>query len=288
MTANSGPNAMAATRPAGRFTRLWRRNVELSLGIVVVALVLSVVVFPGLFAQLSPYTIDTKITFLPPSAEHWFGTDNVGRDVFARSIYGARTTLGAVAGSLLIAAVIGGILGMIAGFLGRAADMIGGRMVDVVLSFPPIVLGVMITGILGPGLVNLVLALSIVYIPTFYRIARAGTLSESSKVYVEAARAVGVSETAVLARHIAPNVLPLILLQYTILFPLVLQIEAALGFLGLGVQPPIPDWGAALNEGKDFLLRAPWMSVFPGLFILVSALGIILLGRGLQKVIDAR
>lgn len=279
---------VALKRYFGHLVRLSRRNVELTLGIVVVALILSVVALPGLYAGASPYTIDTSLSFRPPSQEHWFGTDNVGRDVYPRAIYGARATLGTVTGSLLISAVIGGTLGMIAGFFGKVLDMVGGRAVDVVLSFPPIVLGVMITGILGPGIANLVLALSIVYLPTFYRIARAGALSEGQKTYVEAARALGVSEPMVLTRHVARNVLPLILLQYTVLFPLVLQIEAALGFLGLGVQPPTPDWGAALNEGKDFLLRAPWMSVFPGLFILVSALGVILLGRGLQRIIDTR
>jgi peptide/nickel transport system permease protein len=268
--------------------RLWRRNIELSLGVIVVALIVSVVLLPALYTHASPYAIDTSLSFQSPSGDHWFGTDNVGRDVYARAIYGARATLGAVTGALLISAVVGGILGLIAGFVGKAPDMVGGRAVDVVLSFPPLVLGVMITGILGPGVRNLVLALSIVYVPTFYRIARAGAISELKKTYVEAARALGVSEPVVLARHVAPNVVPLVLLQYTILFPLVLQIEAALGFLGLGVQPPTPDWGAALNEGKDFLLRAPWMSTFPGLFILISALGVILLGRGLQRIIDVR
>jgi peptide/nickel transport system permease protein len=147
---------------------------------------------------------------------------------------------------------------------------------------------VVITGVLGPGLQNLVLALSIVYLPVFFRIARSGAVSEANRTYVEAARSVGVSEAAIVLRHVLPNVLPLVLLQYMILFPLALQIEAALGFLGLGIQPPTPDWGAILEQGKNYILFAPWMSIFPGLFILVTALGVILLGRGLQGSLDVR
>jgi peptide/nickel transport system permease protein len=224
----------------------------------------------------------------PPSAEHWFGTDETGRDIYARTLYGTRVTLSVVAGSLLISAALGGLLGLAAGFFGAWIDMVLARLVDVVLSFPPIILGVVITGVLGPGLQNLVLALSIVYLPVFFRIARSGAVSEANRTYVEAARSIGVSESAIVLRHVLPNVLPLVLLQYMILFPLALQIEAALGFLGLGIQPPTPDWGAILEQGKNYILFAPWMSIFPGLFILVTALGVILLGRGLQGSLDVR
>lgn len=265
-----------------------RRNPELAIGIVLVGAILLVVAFPGLFATHSPVAIDTARALQAPSAAHWFGTDDVGRDVYSRAIYGARVTLGTVALSLLVSALVGGMFGLLGGFVGRLTDLVAGRVVDVLLSFPPIVLGVVITGVLGPGIANLMLALSIVYVPVFFRIARSGAMTEAQLTYVEAARALGVSELAILVRHIARNVLPLILLQYTVLFPLALQIEAALGFLGLGVQPPTPDWGAALNEGRNYLLVAPWMSIYPGLFILVSAFSVILLGRGLQRIVDAR
>jgi peptide/nickel transport system permease protein len=265
-----------------------RRNPELAIGILLVALILLVVAHPGLFATHSPVDIEVARALQPPSATHWFGTDDVGRDVYARAIYGARVTLGTAALSLLASVLIGGMSGLVGGFAGRLTDLVAGRVADVMLSFPPIALGVVITGVLGPGIGNLMLALSIVYVPVFFRIARSGAMTEAQLTYVEAARALGVSEPAILVRHIARNVLPLILLQYTILFPLALQIEAALGFLGLGVQPPTPDWGAALNEGRNYLLVAPWMSIFPGLFILVSALSVILLGRGLQRIVDTR
>jgi peptide/nickel transport system permease protein len=166
--------------------------------------------------------------------------------------------------------------------------MIAGRAVDVVLSFPPIVLGVVITGVLGPGIGNLVLALAIVFAPVFFRIARSGALAEAGRTYVEAARSVGLAEFVILRRHIARNVVPLVLVQYMIMFPLALQIQAALGFLSLGVQPPTPDWGSILEQAKDMLLTAPWMSIFPGLFILISALAVILVGRSVQRMIDVR
>ena len=163
-----------------------------------------------------------------------------------------------------------------------------GRLVDVMLSFPPIILGVIITGVLGPAMVNLIIALSIVYMPVFFRIARAGAMAEVGTTYVEAARSIGLTDSAILRRHVARNVTPLILTQYMILFPLILQIQAALGFLGLGVQPPTPDWGAILEQGKDYILYAPWMSVFPGAAVLITALALILCGRALQKRLDQR
>jgi peptide/nickel transport system permease protein len=265
-----------------------RRNPELVAGSLIAALLLVLVIAPGLVAREAPNAIDIGAKLQPPSSSHWFGTDDLGRDIYARVVYGTRVTLGIVAGSLLVSAMIGGVLGVLAGFAGRVVDMVGGRLIDVVLSFPPIVLGVIITGILGQGVPNLVLALALVYVPVFFRIARSGALAEVGKTYVEAARALGAGPNRILLRHVLPNVLPLIFLQYTILFPLALQIEAALGFLGLGVPPPVPDWGASLEQAKNFVLAAPWMSIYPGLAVLVAALGIVLLGRGLQRLIDVR
>ncbi|WP_421952975.1 ABC transporter permease [Pelagibacterium sp.] len=141
---------------------------------------------------------------------------------------------------------------------------------------------------MAPEITNLVLALSIVYMPVFFRIARAGAMSEAGKTYVEAARSIGVHDNLVLVRHVTRNVLPLILTQYMILFPLILQIQAALGFLGLGVQPPTPDWGAIMEQGKDYILYAPWISVYPGLAVLLAALALMLVGRAVQKRMDQR
>jgi peptide/nickel transport system permease protein len=273
---------------ASPLLRMARREPGLLLGLALLGAIALIALFPSLFAHGSPYTIDTSAALQPPSAAHWFGTDDTGRDLFARVIHGTRVTLAICGGSLLISAAIGGGLGLLSGFAGGWADQALGRFVDVLLSFPPIILGVIITGVLGSATPNLILALSIVYMPVFFRIARAGALSEKEKTYVEAARSVGLGAGTVLRRHIARNVMPLVLMQYIILFPLILQIEAALGFLGLGVQPPAPDWGAILEQGKDYILQAPWISIFPGLAILLAALALMLVGLALQKRIDHR
>jgi peptide/nickel transport system permease protein len=278
--------APAETRPS-RLTRL-RREPDLVLGVLLLALVALVALFPGLFTSASPVAVNVDLAMEPPSAAHPFGTDDVGRDILARVVYGARVTLSICASALMISAFVGGALGLFSGFLGGRVDMLLGRVVDVILSFPPVILGIMVTGILGPKTANLVFALAVVYMPVFFRIARSGALAEAGQTYVEAARSIGLSEPAILVRHVTRNVLPLVLVQYVILFPLVLQIQAALGFLGLGVQPPTPDWGAILQQSKDYILLAPWMSAFPGVAILITALALMLVGRALQRRLDRR
>ena len=278
--------APAETRPS-RLTRL-RREPDLVLGVLLLVFVALVALFPGLFTSASPVAVNVDLAMEPPSVAHPFGTDDVGRDILARVVYGARVTLSICAGALMISAFVGGALGLVSGFLGGRIDMLLGRVVDVILSFPPVILGIMVTGILGPKTANLVFALAVVYMPVFFRIARSGALAEAGQTYVEAARSIGLSEPAILVRHVMRNVLPLVLVQYVILFPLVLQIQAALGFLGLGVQPPTPDWGAILQQSKDYILLAPWTSAFPGVAILITALALMLVGRALQRRLDRR
>ena len=282
--------AVAVAGPSAFRRRLarWRREPGFVLGIALIVLLVAVALFPWLFAAQSPVAISVSDALQAPSATHWFGTDDVGRDIYARVIYGTRVTLSICAGSLLISALLGGAAGMISGYVGGWLDLVLGRLIDVMLSFPPIILGVIITGVLGPEMHNLVLALSIVYLPVFFRIARAGAMAEAEATYVEAARSIGLTHGAILRRHVTRNVTPMILTQYMILFPLILQIQAALGFLGLGVQPPTPDWGAILEQGKDYILFAPWMSIFPGTAVLVTALALMLVGRALQRRLDSR
>lgn len=282
---------VADTVPArGTLTPLRRilREPDLAAGLAITALITVVVLFPGLFTGHSPLAINVDRSLEGPSALNLFGTDDVGRDVFARIIYGARVTLLVCVGALGAAAVIGGVLGIVSGFLGRRIDMLLGRLTDVVLSFPPIILGIMVTGILGPSTANLAMALTVVYVPSFYRIARSGAISEAGRTYVEAARSAGLGEGRILVNHVTRNVVPLVLMQCVVLFPLVLQIQAALGFLGLGVQPPTPDWGSILQQGKDYILIAPWMSAFPGLAILITALALMLVSRAVQRRFDRR
>jgi peptide/nickel transport system permease protein len=248
----------------------------LRLGLLLLAFFLVLLLAPGLVAPQSPFALDPSRALLAPSTAHWFGTDDV-----SRVVHGTRITLGLVTFSLLLATLAGGGLGIVAGYAGSWFDLAAGRLADVVQTFPPIIAGVMITGVLGPGAFNLVLALAIIYLPSFFRIGRSAALAEAQLTYVEAARAAGFTETSILLRQVLPNVLPVLVLQYVIMFPLALQIEAALGFLGLGVVPPAPDWGAILEQGKNFILVAWWMSLWPGLFVLLSAVAMTLLGRGL-------
>jgi len=277
-------------RGPSRFRKLERvvRQPGTAIGIVITLLLAAIVIAPALFTRISPNTFDVNSALAPPSAAHWFGTDDVGRDIYARVIYGTRVTLSIVLAAMILSAVIGGVVGMVSGFLGKSVDMLSSRVVDVVLSFPPFILGVMVTGILGPNTRNLILALVVIYVPTFFRIGRSGAMTEASKVYIEAARSLGYPQTRILRRHVARNVLPSLLAQYMVVFPLALQIQAALSFLGLGVQPPTADWGNTLQEGQNYLLVAPWMSVFPGLGILIAAFGTILLGRAAQREVDSR
>ena len=278
-----------ATQPSSiGFLQRFRREPDLFIGIALMLLIGIIALVPELIAVQSPTAINVDQALEPPSVSHFFGTDDVGRDVFARVIYGTRVTLSICASALIISALIGGALGLISGFAGGRGDLVLGRIVDVILSFPPVILGIMVTGLLGPKTVNLIFALAVVYIPVFFRIARSGAMSEAGQTYVEAARSIGLSEPNILFRHVMRNVMPLILVQYVVLFPLVLQIQAALGFLGLGVQPPTPDWGAILQQSKDYILLAPWMSAFPGIAILMTALALMLVGRALQRRLDRR
>jgi peptide/nickel transport system permease protein len=278
-----------ATQPSSiGFLQRFSREPDLFIGIALMLLIGIIALIPELIAVQSPTAINVDQALEPPSVSHFFGTDDVGRDVFARVIYGTRVTLSICASALIISALIGGALGLISGFAGGRGDLVLGRIVDVILSFPPVILGIMVTGLLGPKTVNLIFALAVVYMPVFFRIARSGAMSEAGQTYVEAARSIGLSEPNILFRHVMRNVMPLILVQYVVLFPLVLQIQAALGFLGLGVQPPTPDWGAILQQSKDYILLAPWMSAFPGIAILMTALALMLVGRALQRRLDRR
>jgi peptide/nickel transport system permease protein len=257
-------------------------DLALRAGLVLTGFLLLLALLPGLFAG-APDQVDVARRLMPPSAALWFGTDETGRDVFARIVHGTGSTLGIVSAAITLAAIAGGVLGAIAGFHGRASDLALSRGADALLAFPPIILGVVLAATLGAGALNLIFALSVIYAPAFFRVARAAALTEANRAYVEAARALGHGEWAVLWRHVARNVAPTVVLQCVILFPLALQLQAALGFLGLGVPPPTPEWGASLQESRNYLTMAPWLAIFPGLALLLAAMTAMLLGRGLQR-----
>lgn len=288
---SSTPAMTSAVRPGGGARRVMAGLLQrpgTAIGLVLAALFLLILAVPGLFTDVDPNAFDVQATLAPPSSAHIFGTDNVGRDIYARVIYGTRVTLSIVLSALVLSLVFGGFAGVMSGFFGGTTDTLLGRAVDVVLSFPPVILGVIVTGILGPNTRNLILALAVIYLPTFFRIGRSGALTEATKVYAEAAYSLGYPRFRILGRHLLPNVTPSLLAQFMVVFPIALQIQAALSFLGLGVQPPTPDWGNILESGKNYLYVAPWMSFFPGLAILLAAMAAILLGRAAQQAVDDR
>ena len=252
---------------------------------------LGVFVLAGVFADAvapySPTSVDARAVFQGPSLAHPFGTDRFGRDVFSRLIYGIRVSLGIAGASIGAALLAGATLGLLAG-AGRTADQALGRLMDVFFAFPPILLAIGIAAVLGAGPGTAIVAIAVVYAPLFFRVVRGSVLAESAQTYVEAAEALGLGRIGILVRHILPNVVSPIVIQTAVCLSYGILIESALSYLGVGVQPPTPSWGAILNEGKEFLALAPWVSLFPGGFIMLAVLAFNIVGDGLRDAFDPR
>jgi peptide/nickel transport system permease protein len=226
--------------------------------------------------------------FAPPSAAHPFGTDSLGRDVLARTLYGAKVSVQVAVTAVTVAAVVGSPLGIVAGYVGGVVETVLMRAVDVMLGFPALVLAIGLVAALGFSLTNVIIALGIVYVPQFARIARSTALSVAEEEYVDAARALGYSRRHVVLREVLPNCLSPLLVQASLLMAFAIIAEASLSFLGLGVQPPTPTWGQMVSSGSGYLTQAPWISLFPGGAILVTVLGFNLVGDGLRDALDPR
>jgi peptide/nickel transport system permease protein len=215
---------------------------------------LVVSLFPSWFAPHDAYKMNVPQAMQGPSREHWFGTDNFGRDVLSRVIYGTQASMGVALASVGIATLIGASTGIIAGYFGRASDQVLGRLMDIFLAFPSLLLAIVITGVLGPNVRNAILAIAIVYTPFFFRVARGPTLSEKEQDYILAAHAVGVKDGRILGRHLLPNVTAPIVVQIPIMLSFAILVEASLSYLGLGIQPPHPSWGSIVNEGRPYVI----------------------------------
>lgn len=240
---------------------------------------------------VSPYDPSAQVweqALRPPSAAHWMGTDEFGRDVMTRIIFGGRISL--VVGFLAvgIAAGIGVPLGLVSGYAGGQLDVMLMRVMDVLLAFPAILLALAIVGALGPGVRNAIVAVGIVAIPAFARVARGATLVVRTQDYVEAARAVGADAGRVLVRHVFPNAVAPVIVQATLGIGTAILSSAGLSFLGLGAQPPTPDWGGMLAGGREFMLQAWWIATFPGMAIMATVLGFNLVGDALRDLLDPR
>lgn len=233
-----------------------------------------------------PYAPNPNNRLQSPSLVHPFGTDEQGRDILSRVLYGAKTSIIVGILSVTFASVVGVAIGSVTAYYGRVVDMVGMRFMDVLLSFPAILLAIALMATLGRGLENIVLALGVVYIPTFARVTRSEMLSEKEKEYADAARVVGYPDRNVILKELLPNCLTPIIVQATFSIALAIIAEAALSFLGLGVSPPTPTWGMMLSQGKPYISEAWWYMLFPGLAIMVTVLGFNLLGDSLRDALD--
>ena len=257
------------------------------LGMIGVALLVLLALFAPLLAPYSPEDM-VAMPQAAPSAEHWFGTDNYGRDIFSRILYGARVSLEVGIIAVGIGAVMGYILGLIAGYFEGAVDRVIMCVMDILFAFPSILLAIFITAVLGRGLVNTMIAIGIVNIPVFARTVRASVISAKGLEYVSNARSVGVKTGAILVRHISPNVVAPFTVQATLALSGAILTEASMSFLGLGIQPPDSSWGSMLSEARQYMEYSPWMALFPILFICVTILLFNILGDSLRDVLDPK
>ena len=280
--------AAAAGRPWRRAMRkLWRRRgAMVGLGFVLFFVLLAV--FAPWISPQDPIATSWSAVRKAPSAAHWFGTDEIGRDVLSRVVWGARASLMAGLVSVGISLLIGVPLGLVAGYLGRWPDMVISRLTDALLACPFLILAIALAAFLGPSLTNAMVAIGVAATPVFIRLTRAQVLAVKVEDYVEAARAVGNSHLRIALRHVLPNVLPPIIVQGTLAIAAAVIAEASLSFLGLGQQPPSPSWGSMLNTAKNYIENAPWMAIWPGMSIFLLVLSFNLLGDGLRDALDPR
>jgi peptide/nickel transport system permease protein len=274
--------------PARRALRRLVKRKGAVVGLVVITAFILLALFAPLIVPFDPVTTSWSLVRKPPSALHWFGTDDLGRDILARVIFGARASLMAGAISVGIALCIGVPLGLLSGYRGGFVDALISRITDAMLACPFLILAIALAAFLGPSLGNAMIAIGISATPIFIRLTRGQVMSVKVEDYVEAARAMGNPPWRIALFHILPNILPALLVQATLSIAAAIIAEAALSFLGLGQQPPAPSWGSMLNAAQRFLTNAPWMALWPGLAIFLVVLSLNLVGDGLRDALDPR
>jgi peptide/nickel transport system permease protein len=258
-------------------------------GIVIILFMVFIAFFPETLAPYSPLDQEAGPQLSPPSADYPFGTDNLMRDVFSRVVHGSRTVLGVAFLAALISSAIGIPLGLFSGFIGGALDRILSLVMDSVYSFPGLILAIAFAAMLGPGVINITMAVSVIYIPTYFRLVRGQVLTLKEELYVEAARSIGARGITILFKYIFPNVIATVVVVFSLNLADAIMTEAALSYLGLGLPAGIPDWGMDIAIGKTFLPSGVWwMIVFPGLAIIILALGFTMLGEGLAEILNPR
>ena len=256
------------------------------VGLVTIILLIIIALFAPYFAPYDPYEIDLNLQFSQPTAEHWFGTDMFGRDILSRVIYGTRISLLIGLIPTFFSMIIGIILGLTSGYYGGKIDTIIMRIADIVLAFPSLLLAMVFMYTLGANLINLFISLSAVRWAGISRVVRSQTLSLKEMEFIEASKSIGTKTGTIMFRHIFPNCVPNIIVLFTLNIPNAILMESSLSFLGVGAQPPTPSWGLMISRGKEFLLNAPWVSIFPGIMILIIALAFNFFGDGLRDALD--
>ncbi len=265
---------------------LWRRNRLMVVGTVIILALIGVAVIAPLLATQSQFEQTLADRLLPPSGEHFFGTDSLGRDIYSRVVYGARVTLTI---AFLVAAIstpLGMLIGILAGYFGGAVDEILMRVADIFLAFPKLILAIAFAAALGPGVENAIVAIAIANWPSYARLARAETLAVKNNDYIQVLRVLGAGNLRIMFGHIAPMCLSSIIVRMSLDMGTIILTAAGLGFLGLGAQPPTPEWGLMVADGRDFLVDQWWVSTLPGCAILVVVMGFNLLGDGIRDILD--
>jgi peptide/nickel transport system permease protein len=257
-------------------------------GLLIAMVMVIMAVFAGQLAPRDPQAVNVSAALHPPNADEPFGTDRFGRDLLSRVIHGSTVSLGVAFSSVGIAMVIGAILGLVSGYFGGAWDMFISRIMDVLFSFPMLLLAIALAAMMGPGTTNVVRAIAIVNTPFFCRVVRGSVLVEREREYVDAARVVGATHWRIILLHIFPNVLSPLIVQVSVTIAYAILTEASLSYLGLGTELLTPSWGTILNEGRTYLQLAPWISIFPGIAIMLAVLAFNLLGDGLRDALDPR
>lgn len=260
----------------------------LLLGLTILLLLVGISFFSPALTPYSPTQQNLETDLLPPSRDHLMGTDKLGRDILSRVLYGARISLLVGMTTVAISSLIGILVGSVSGYFGGWTDHLLMRLVDILLAFPGMLLAIAFTAVLGPGLDHVILALCLIGWTGYARLVRGEILTLREREYVHAAMALGGSSTRIICRHMVPNLLPPLLIQGTFGMAAAILAEGSLSFLGLGVQPPTPSWGAMLNEGRQFLLVAPHLTAFPGLAIMITILGLNLVGDGLRDRLEKK
>ncbi|HLS66319.1 MAG TPA: nickel transporter permease [Pseudogracilibacillus sp.] len=279
------------TTSAGPWREAWRefrKNKVAVVGTIIVLFFILLAIFAPFIAKEGINEQVMADRLQPPSAQYWLGTDDFGRDIFSRIVYGARISLWVGFSSVVGSVIVGSLLGIIAGYYGRWVDVIISRFFDIMLAFPSILLAIAIVAVLGPSLRNALIAIAIINVPNFGRLIRSRVLSIKEDEYIMAARSIGMKDVRILFSHILPNSMAPVVVQGTLAIATAILEAAALGFLGLGAQPPAPEWGKMLADSKNYLQSAPWTMIFPGLAIMLTVLGFNLMGDGLRDAMDPR